>query len=125
MWNLLFVFGIFLGGWVAVAFLHDSQSIIINPQTVAELKLLGVKDFSGLMPMDLFGVEQILSFKGLIWMVLGGFLVGFGTRYTGGCTSGHSIMGLSNLQWPSLVATICFMLGGIFCTQFLLPILLK
>jgi uncharacterized membrane protein YedE/YeeE len=58
-------------------------------------------------------------------MVVGGFMVGFGTRYAGGCTSGHSIMGLSSLQLSSLIATICFMLGGIIAANFLLPLLLK
>ena len=58
-------------------------------------------------------------------MVVGGFLVGFGTRYAGGCTSGHAIMGLSNLQWPSLVATICFMIGGFVSAWFIVPFILN
>jgi uncharacterized membrane protein YedE/YeeE len=62
--------------------------------------------------------------SGLIMMVGGGFLVGFGTRYAGGCTSGHAIMGLSDLQWPSLVATICFMIGGFLMTNLILPYIL-
>jgi uncharacterized membrane protein YedE/YeeE len=63
--------------------------------------------------------------RGFVLIVVGGFLVGFGTRYGGGCTSGHAIMGLSNLQWPSLVATISFMAGGFIVSNFLLPIILK
>jgi uncharacterized membrane protein YedE/YeeE len=51
--------------------------------------------------------------------------VGFGTRYAGGCTSGHAIMGLSNLQWPSLVATISFMAGGFIMANLILPYILK
>jgi uncharacterized membrane protein YedE/YeeE len=58
-------------------------------------------------------------------MVIGGFLVGFGTRYAGGCTSGHSINGLSNLQLPSLIATICFMVGGFIMANLILPFILK
>jgi uncharacterized membrane protein YedE/YeeE len=58
-------------------------------------------------------------------IVVGGFLVGFGTRYAGGCTSGHAIMGLSNLQWPSLVATISFMVGGFIMANLILPFILK
>jgi hypothetical protein len=77
------------------------------------------------MPSDLFSVENILSAKGLVFFVFGGFLVGFGTRYAGGCTSGHAIMGLSNLQWPSLVATISFMAGGFLMVNVILPYIFK
>jgi uncharacterized membrane protein YedE/YeeE len=66
----------------------------------------------------------LFTFKGFTLIIVGGFMVGFGTRYAGGCTSGHSIMGLSNLQWPSLVATICFMVGGFVATWFILPYIL-
>jgi uncharacterized membrane protein YedE/YeeE len=89
------------------------------------LAALGVQDFSGLMPNDIFGIDQIFSLKGLIFMVIGGFMVGFGTRYAGGCTSGHAIMGLSNLQLPSLIATISFMIGGFISTWILLPYIFK
>ena len=58
-------------------------------------------------------------------MVLGGFLVGFGTRYAGGCTSGHAISGLANLQLPSLIATCCFMAGGFLMTNIILPFILS
>jgi uncharacterized membrane protein YedE/YeeE len=65
-----------------------------------------------------------LTGKGLLFFVIGGLLVGFGTRYAGGCTSGHAIMGISSLQWPSLVATIFFMLGGFLMTHvFLGPLM--
>jgi uncharacterized membrane protein YedE/YeeE len=56
-------------------------------------------------------------------MVIGGFLVGFGTRYAGGCTSGHAISGLSNLQFASLIATIGFFAGGLIATHLLYPLL--
>jgi uncharacterized membrane protein YedE/YeeE len=122
-WNLMFVLGILIGGFLATFFLNNHQALDINPATVSDLKELGVTDFSNLMPLDLFGTDQIFSLKGFVFLVLGGFLVGFGTRYAGGCTSGHSIMGLANLQWPSLVATICFMVGGFLSTHLLLPFL--
>jgi uncharacterized protein len=122
-WNLMFVLGVLIGGFIATFFLNNNQPIVINPQTVSDLKELGVSDLSNLMPLDLFGIDQIFSLKGFVFLVLGGFLVGFGTRYAGGCTSGHSIMGLANLQWPSLIATICFMIGGFTSTHILLPFL--
>lgn len=124
-WNLFFVAGITLGGFVATYLLTNPDSLIVSESTKASLTQLGITDFSGLMPADIFSVENILSLKGLIFFVLGGFLVGFGTRYAGGCTSGHAIMGLANLQWPSLVATIFFMVGGFFSTWVLLPWLLN
>ena len=76
------------------------------------------------MPSELFNWSALFTLRGFILMVMGGSLVGFGTRYAGGCTSGHAIMGLSNLQWPSLVATIAFMVGGILMTWFILPTIL-
>lgn len=124
-WNLFFVAGIFLGGLVAAQWLAPGNPPVIAAQTQADLQQLGVTDFSGLMPTDLFGWEAAFSLKGLFFMVIGGFLVGFGTRYAGGCTSGHAISGLSNLQWPSLVATICFMIGGFLSTWVLLPLIFK
>ena len=114
MWNLFFVGGILIGGFIATQFLSTGEPLQIAESTKSQLTALGVTDFSGLMPKDIFGVSQIFTLKGLIFLVFGGFMVGFGTRYAGGCTSGHAIMGLANLQLPSLIATICFMVGGFF-----------
>ncbi len=124
-WNLFFVLGVFIGGIIAANFLSNGEPVQINPKTTQALQDLGVTDFSGLMPNDFFGTAQIFSLKGLLFLVVGGFLVGFGTRYADGCTSGHAIMGLSNLQWPSLVATISFMAGGFLMVNVILPQLLK
>ncbi|MEO7310361.1 MAG: YeeE/YedE thiosulfate transporter family protein [Chitinophagaceae bacterium] len=124
-WNLFFVTGILLGAVIAVNFLGNDAPIKMSSGTVAKLHQMGVQDFNHLMPTDIFNWASLLSAKGLMFMVVGGFLVGFGTRYAGGCTSGHAIMGLSNLQWPSLVATICFMIGGFASAWFIVPLLLK
>jgi len=125
IWNLFFVTGILIGGFMATTFLKNPDAFRLSPDTVADLKAIGIQDFTGLMPADLFAVENLFTGKGLVFFVLGGFLVGFGTRWAGGCTSGHSIMGLSTLQWPSLVATCCFMLGGFATTHLLLPYIMK
>lgn len=125
MWNLFFVVGVALGGFIASFFLQNSKPLVIAERTRQELQLLGVTDFSGLLPADIFSAANVLSLKGLIFFVLGGFLVGFGTRYAGGCTSGHAIMGLSNLQIPSLIATISFMVGGFFSARFIVPLFLN
>jgi uncharacterized membrane protein YedE/YeeE len=125
MWNLFFVAGILSGGFVAVSLLSDHAPIIIHQGLANELAGYGVTNREGLVPKDLFNWNMLLSVKGFILMVFGGFLVGFGTRYAGGCTSGHSIMGLSTLQLPSLIATLCFMAGGFIAANFLLPLILK
>ena len=125
MWNLFFVFGIAAGAFVAAMFLSNDQPVNVNPKLVDELKEYGINNYSKLAPQDIFNWSVLFSAKGLVLMVIGGFLVGFGTRYAGGCTSGHSIMGLSNLQWPSLVPTICFMIGGILMANFILPSILR
>jgi uncharacterized membrane protein YedE/YeeE len=91
---------------------------------VNDLAANGITHIDGLVPSDLFSWSSLITLRGFILMVVGGFMVGFGTRYAGGCTSGHAIMGLSNLQWPSLIATISFMVGGFIMTNLLLPFIL-
>ena len=123
-WNLFFVAGILLGGTIAAFHLTDPLPVVIHPQLAAELQGYGVTDHHALLPVQLFNWPALLTVRGFILMVVGGFLVGFGTRYAGGCTSGHAIMGLSNLQWPSLVATCCFMAGGFIMANLILPFIL-
>lgn len=125
IWNFYFVGGIMLGGFIAAFYLNSGDLIQVNPKLVEELATYNITDFSQIVPVQLFNFESLFTLKGFIMMVVGGFLVGFGTRYAGGCTSGHAIMGLSNLQWPSLVATICFMVGGIIMANFILPYILN
>lgn len=121
IWNLFFVAGIALGGLLAVQLLSSDQPVRIADATANHLASFGIGTSSSLVPSELFNWSALFTLRGFILMVIGGFLVGFGTRYAGGCTSGHAIMGLSNLQWPSLVATIAFMVGGILMTWFILP----
>ena len=125
VWNLFFVVGIAIGAFIAYTLLHDPNDIVIAADTVATMKNYGLSDFSGFLPSEVFGIEHLFSLRGLIFFVIGGFLVGFGTRYAGGCTSGHTIMGLSTLQWPSLVASACFMIGGFIMTYLILPFIFQ
>jgi uncharacterized membrane protein YedE/YeeE len=125
VWNLFFVLGIFLGGVIAIQLLANPNPFQVSPALAAELKTYGISNFDSLIPTEIFNWSTLLQPKGLILMVLGGFLVGFGTRYAGGCTSGHAITGLSNLQWPSLVATISFMVGGFIMANLVLPLILS
>lgn len=125
IWNLLFVLGTAIGGFIAVNFLANPDTIVISDATQADLTTLGITNFTDLMPVEIFNWNTVFTGKGILFFVIGGFLVGFGTRYAGGCTSGHAIMGISSLQWPSLVATIFFMLGGFFMTHILLEPLMK
>ncbi|GGN06762.1 hypothetical protein GCM10010967_47640 [Dyadobacter beijingensis] len=125
IWNLFFVAGIVLGGALAAYFLANPAAIQVDPRLAQELAAYGITDFSGMVPAQLYSWGSLLTVRGLTMMVGGGFLVGFGARYAGGCTSGHAIMGLSTLQWPSLVATICFMAGGFLMANFILPIILN
>lgn len=125
VWNLFFVAGVLLGGIIVFIFLQNPNPVAVNPKLAVEMQQYGITDYTGLVPAELFNWNTLFSLKGLIMMIGGGFLVGFGTRYAGGCTSGHAIMGLSNLQWPSLVATISFMAGGFLVANFVLPFILK
>lgn len=125
IWNWFFVGGIVLGAFIATFLLANPNEMLINPVLKSELATYGIQAGSSLVPTEIFSLESLLTVRGFVFMVLGGFLVGFGTRYAGGCTSGHAIMGLSTLQLPSLIATICFMIGGVISTYFILPFLLS
>ncbi len=124
-WNLFFIAGIFIGGVLSTVYLKSDAPVIIHPDLASELAKYGITDLSNMVPAQLFNLSNLFTLKGFIMMVGGGFLVGFGTRYAGGCTSGHAIMGLSDLQWPSLVATISFMIGGFIMANFILPYILS
>lgn len=125
LWNLFFAAGIIGGGFIASHFLADPAPVKVAPALLTELQHYNVTDTSSLLPVELFSWPALFSVRGFILLVVGGFMVGFGTRYAGGCTSGHSIMGLSNLQWPSLVATISFMAGGFIMANLMLPYILS
>jgi len=123
-WNLIVVLGAIIGGFIAVTFLSDGSDIALNPETVSDLAVLGFDNAgTALLPPEIYSWDNVLSLKGLSILIIAGFLVGFGTRYAGGCTSGHAITGLSNLQLPSLIAVIGFFIGGLLMTHFLLPLI--
>ncbi len=124
-WNLFLVAGVLLGGIIAGTVLASDEPVAVSDKLKDELNIYGIHDYTNMVPVELFNFESLLSFKGFVLMVVGGFLVGFGTRYAGGCTSGHSIMGISTLQWPSVIATICFMIGGFIVANLVLPFLLS
>jgi len=124
-WLFTFVLGVIAGGFVAATALADPNVYIqISEATRADLAALGLTDLSGLVPQEIFSWESLLTLPGLAMIVGGSFLVGFGARYAGGCTSGHAITGLAELQVASLVAVIGFFIGGLCSTHFILPLLL-
>ncbi|MDX1545644.1 MAG: YeeE/YedE thiosulfate transporter family protein [Rhodothermales bacterium] len=125
LWNLTLAAGIVLGGVIAATLLASPDPTVgISEATRADLAALGITDFTGLMPSEVFSWSGLLSVPGFVMIVAGGFLVGFGARYAGGCTSGHAITGLADLQVPSLVAVVGFFVGGLIVTHFVLPYLL-
>jgi len=117
-WNLWVVFGIAIGGWIAVTFLNAGNAVNINPKTVLALKALNITT-NGYLPTELFSYTP----KNILLLAIAGLLVGFGTRYAGGCTSGHAISGLSNLQLPSLIAVIGFFIGGLIMVWIIFPLI--
>lgn len=123
-WSYAFVIGSVVGGFVAVNWLTPAAyEVAINPVTKNDLMQLGISDFQGLVPAEIFNWNFLGNVSQAIVVLLGGFFIGFGTRYAGGCTSGHAISGLGNLQLPSLIAVIGFFIGGLISTHILLPIL--
>lgn len=123
LWNLFFVAGILVGGLLASHW-GSSHNVAISESSRLALTKLGIHNFSGLAPREVFSWPALLTLKGFVSIVVGGFLVGFGTAYAGGCTSGHAISGLADLQLSSLVAVMGFFAGGLIATHFLLPLIL-
>ena len=125
-WMLLFIVGVILGGFIAINLFADPNPVAISSQTIQDLNAIGVEAPSdGLLPGSIFNFDFLLSLKGLILLVGGGFMIGFGTRWAGGCTSGHAITGLASIQLPSLVAVIGFFIGGLLTTFILLPLVMS
>ncbi|MCK5441763.1 MAG: YeeE/YedE family protein [Maribacter sp.] len=123
-WNLVVVLGAIIGGFLAVQFLSDGSPINLSGNTIEDLEILGFQDpGNALLPSEIFSWDVVLGIKGMAVLIIAGFLVGFGTRYAGGCTSGHAIYGLSNLQKPSLIAVVGFFIGGLIMTHFILPLI--
>jgi uncharacterized protein len=123
-WNLVFVVGVAIGGMLAGWVFANPDPVAISAATRADLAALGVRDLTGLVPSDVFAWSGLLTLRGFTAVVVGGFLVGFGTAYAGGCTSGHGISGVADLQLPSLIALVGFFAGGILGTFLLLPLIL-
>ncbi len=120
-WNLFFAAGILVGGFIGGVLLSNGQPVAISAETIRDIQALGIQSFDGLIPSDVYNWETLFSARGFVVIVLGGFMIGFGSRYAGGCTSGHAIMGLSSLQWASLVTVIFFFIGGLLMTWIIAP----
>jgi len=125
IWNIVFVGGAIIGGHIASHYLASDVPVQIASSTQEHLSSIGIitpqtmSEGAGFVPSEIF--DSPFTFVNLLLLVGGGFLIGFGTRYAGGCTSGHAISGLSNLQLPSLIAVIGFFIGGLFVTWIVLP----
>ncbi|MCF6213998.1 MAG: YeeE/YedE family protein [Flavobacteriaceae bacterium] len=121
-WNLMFILGIILGGFITNEWLITSDTVILSPQTITDLSAIGIQNAGhNFLPSEIFSTESMLTLKGFALLIGAGFLVGFGSRYAGGCTSGHGIMGMSNLETPSFIAVGGFFIGGLIMTWFILP----
>lgn len=125
IWNIVFVLGAVIGGYIAATFLPSTMPPQISAATISDLENVGIVYDGQIAPMSIFRWPNLFTLKGFIVIVGGGFLVGFGARWAGGCTSGHAISGLSNFQIPSLIAVIGFFIGGLLMTHIILPFILK
>jgi uncharacterized membrane protein YedE/YeeE len=123
-WNLVFVAGAIAGGFIAAQWLSPSDVVAINPQTVQDLADIGISNAgASYLPDEIFSIDTMLSLKGFSILLIAGVMVGFGARWAGGCTSGHAIVGLSNLELPSLISVIGFFIGGLVMTWIILPLI--
>ena len=119
----MFLLGAIAGGFIAKEYLSTDTAVQISQATISDLGQLGFAAPSSLQPNELFSLDAILSIKGFLVLAFGGLMVGFGSRYAGGCTSGHAISGLSNLQFPSLIAVMGFFIGGLIMTFLIFPLI--
>ena len=125
IWNVVLIAGAVLGGYIAHTYLTTKEGVLISESSIRSLEAMGLEEVGvRYVPDELFGQAAITSWSGLTYLIIGGLLVGFGSRYAGGCTSGHAISGLSNLQLPSLMAVVGFFIGGLITTFFVLPMIL-
>lgn len=123
-WNLIVILGAVIGGFIGSYFLTEDMAVNINSDTISDLKELGFKSAGkSYLPTELYKLDALLNMKTIIVLTIGGLLVGFGARYAGGCTSGHAISGLSDLQLPSLIAVIGFFIGGLTMIHFIFPLI--
>lgn len=124
-WLLIYVVGTVIGGFIAFHWLNAGAPVIVSEKTTAALQQLHITANQSFEPAEIFSLQQAFSLKGILLLASGGFLIGFGTRWANGCTSGHAISGLSDLQLPSLVAVIGFFIGGLIMTHLLIPVIFK
>ena len=123
-WNLIVIAGVIIGGFIGSTLLSNDVAVDLEESVVQDLNAMGFKDAGeAYMPAKLFDLSVFTEWSSLLLLTIGGFLVGFGTRYAGGCTSGHAISGLSNLQLPSLIAVIGFFIGGLLMIHVIFPLL--
>ena len=123
-WNLIVVLGAIIGGFIGSHYLTNNVAVAIHPEVIQNLQALGFESAGkAYLPTELFDISALSNIKSLSVLIIGGFLVGFGARYAGGCTSGHAISGLSDLQGPSLIAVIGFFIGGLFMIHVLFPLI--
>jgi len=122
-WNLLFLAGATIGGFLTAQYLSNGEPVKISQETISDLGKLGFSSPVSVQPNELFAMDALFTLKGFAILALGGLMVGFGSRWAGGCTSGHAISGLSDLQIPSLLAVVGFFAGGLIMTHFIFPLI--
>ena len=123
-WNILFLVGAGLGGYIATNYLTTPDYVVaISEATIDDLSVLGFAAPTAYAPASQFGMEALSSWQNILILVAGGFMVGFGARYAGGCTSGHAISGISDLQPASLHAVVGFFIGGLAMTHLIFPLI--
>ncbi|MFN6378810.1 MAG: YeeE/YedE family protein [Flavobacteriales bacterium] len=123
IWNIVFLLGAIIGGFIAKEFLSTGAPIEISQASIQSLNEYGFQAPQGAQPEEIFNWDAVFTLKGFLILAVGGLMVGFGSRYAGGCTSGHAISGLSDLQLPSLVAVIGFFIGGLVMTYLIFPLI--
>lgn len=122
LWNIALALGILAGAAIVCATIGVPTPAIAE-QTRDALIALDVHRVAGLVPDEVFSWQSLGTFRGAVCVLGGGFLVGFGAAYGGGCTSGHGILGLASLQKASFVALTSIFGAGVLATFVLMPLI--
>ena len=118
-WSLVFAVGVLIGGTLAGLVFSNPEPVALSNNAVALFAQWGLSHSSVLNPPEIFN----FSLYNIVIIVISGIMIGFGTRYASGCTSGHAITGLSTFQMQSVYAVIGIFAGGMLASHVIVPVL--
>ena len=119
-WKFKFLLGVLIGAALTNLWSDPSASLLVSSKVINRLKDWNIDFSQGYYPIGLFNFD---NWSAVLLSLSGGFLVGYGARLANGCTSGHCISGISNLQLSSMIVTLSFFIGAIITSYLIYPMM--